>query len=315
VKEPHALPENARTNWVTAVDFCRNLNFASYDDWRLPNAIELLSLVDYGQWHPALPLDHPFEVGGHNYWTSTTFAENTNQAWIVSLSTGAAEYWKAKDGLWSEADVIPVRKGILSSSHDVYCENNSFGDGFITFTNVNTNLYYRLEYRQTLTNSNEWDSNHSHLINITSLNSTIHVPKSLDYRAVGTTNPVPEIVLWQTGQTNVYHEGDDGYFKQGATFPRPRFLDNGDGTITDNMTGLMWVKEPHALPENARTNWVTAVDFCRNLNFASYDDWRLPNIIELLSLLHYGQSNPALALGNDFINFPTYNNYLRVPSS
>lgn len=52
-------------------------------------------------------------------------------------------------------------------------------------------------------------------------------------------------LLPPTGQTTSYRDGDDGYFQTGN--PRDRFIDNGDGTITDRHTGLMWVKQPELI--------------------------------------------------------------------
>ena len=46
--------------WQDALNSCKNLDFAGYTDWRLPNVRELLSLIDYGSHDPALPKDHPF---------------------------------------------------------------------------------------------------------------------------------------------------------------------------------------------------------------------------------------------------------------
>ena len=49
--------------------------------------------------------------------------------------------------------------------------------------------------------------------------------------------PVPK-----TGQTTSYAEGDDGDWEKGIASPDPRFTDNEDGTVTDNLTGLIWLK-------------------------------------------------------------------------
>ena len=48
----------------------------------------------------------------------------------------------------------------------------------------------------------------------------------------------------KTGQTTSYATGDDGDLQNGVALPAwyPRFTDNGDGTVTDNLTGLMWAK-------------------------------------------------------------------------
>jgi hypothetical protein len=48
--------------------------------------------------------------------------------------------------------------------------------------------------------------------------------------------PAPALVF-KTGQTTSYRSGDDGDLEKGVTWPNPRFTDNSDGTVTDNLTG------------------------------------------------------------------------------
>ena len=88
--------------------------------------------------------------------------------------------------------------------------------------------------------------------------------------------------------------GQDGFYQAGC--PREnRFVDNGDGTVTDNCTGLMWQKD------TADTNgigntlpWCDAIAYCDNLSFAGHEDWRLPNVRELQSIVDYGRHDPAI---------------------
>ena len=56
------------------------------------------------------------------------------------------------------------------------------------------------------------------------------------------------------------------------------FIDNGDGTITDRSTGLMWQKD-----RSTSLQWDEALAYCENLTLANYTDWRLPNLNELRS--------------------------------
>ncbi len=107
--------------------------------------------------------------------------------------------------------------------------------------------------------------------------------------------PVP-----QTGQTDLYYPGDDGNWQAGVPWPDPRFTDHGDGTVTDNLTGLMWSKDSQLV--SANKDWYDALDGCNNLYYAGYDDWRLPNINEILSLIDWGNYNPHLPPDNPFIN-------------
>lgn len=81
--------------------------------------------------------------------------------------------------------------------------------------------------------------------------------------------------------------GQDGDIKAGVPWPSARFTVNSSGTeacLTDNLTGLMWVRAPDA----TSVNWVTAMTHAGNLTLCGYSDWRLPNVKELDSLIHQG---------------------------
>jgi hypothetical protein len=72
---------------------------------------------------------------------------------------------------------------------------------------------------------------------------------------------------------------------------------NGDGTVTDKVTGLMWQQ---IVPTTAAGTpmtfiWTDAIAYCPALNLGGHGDWRLPSFIELASLLDYGQPPGALA--------------------
>lgn len=125
---------------------------------------------------------------------------------------------------------------------------------------------------------------------------------TLDFSVRASEN-TPACPVAKTGQTVSYQAGDDGDLKPGMAWPNPRFTDNGDGTVTDNLTGLEWLKAPHSLPGNSgATNWPSAIDFCNELDYAGHSDWRLPNIRELESLVNRGSgkwgSRPAAWLNS-----------------
>ncbi len=58
------------------------------------------------------------------------------------------------------------------------------------------------------------------------------------------------------------------------------FTDNGDGTVTDSNTGIMWQQA-----EGGSMNWEDAITYCEDISLAGYNDWRLPNIKELMSIM------------------------------
>ncbi len=125
----------------------------------------------------------------------------------------------------------------------------------------------------------------------------------------------------KTGQTatvpiNPAPAGSDGDLELGTAWPNPRFTDHGDGTVTDNLTGLIWLK--NAYVANTTRTWAQAFADVAELNAsgtmnsnASGDesnggshqtDWRLPNVRELQSLIDYGNFGPALPTGHPFTN-------------
>jgi len=66
---------------------------------------------------------------------------------------------------------------------------------------------------------------------------------------------------------------------------------NGDGTVTDTITGLMWQQATDGL-----MSWEAAISYCEALSLSGYDDWRLPNRKELHSIVHYSRYNPAIEI-------------------
>ncbi|MBI5047641.1 MAG: DUF1566 domain-containing protein [Deltaproteobacteria bacterium] len=116
--------------------------------------------------------------------------------------------------------------------------------------------------------------------------------------------------LPKTGQTTCYDAaggvisctstGQDGELQKGAAWPSTRFTVDGTGLcITDNLTGLMWVKAP----DSTTRTWATALTYANDLTICGYTDWRLPNVNELESLINAEQTNTATWLNNSAQGF------------
>ena len=118
--------------------------------------------------------------------------------------------------------------------------------------------------------------------------------------------------LPDTGQTTCYDPnrnvidcasdtcpGQDGFYATGCP-SEGRFVDNGDGTVTGTCTGLMWQQDTAdtngdgQIDDADQLQWCNALAYCENLTFAGHDDWRLPNIRELQSIVDYGRSRPSI---------------------
>jgi len=100
------------------------------------------------------------------------------------------------------------------------------------------------------------------------------------------------------GTVRSYSKSDDqsSYYRRyiravrGDEMPASVFTDNGDDTITDRITGLMWLKEASA----GVMTWDAALTYCETLTFPSengYSDWRLPDINELLTLSDHSKNS------------------------
>jgi hypothetical protein len=308
-----------------------------YPDWRLANWKELHSLTDFSQYQPALPTSHPFTnlpAFSPEYWSSTTSlgAGGGDLAWVLDLESGLmADYFKKLSNLY----VWPVRAGTLPPDITVTDSIPSVVDLQIPFSKVPTGNYSD----QTLTITNEGSSdlvvgdiaqvdalsipfevvndNCSGQTLAKSANCTTGIrysPTSTDLITdtldipSNDPNENPVIVevsggyyleLAQTGQDTSQATGDDGDVQAGITWPSPRFTDNGDGTVNDDLTGLMWLKDANCFGYQSWENSLTAV---ANFNStpamydcASYDesssphsDWRLPNVNEIESLTNAG---------------------------
>ena len=121
------------------------------------------------------------------------------------------------------------------------------------------------------------------------------------------------VLLPGSGQTVSYAPRDDGAIKAQGTLS---YTDNGDGTVTDNVSGLTWEKKTDANVNGVYT-WADALAYVEALNamngsqgYAGHNDWRMPNVRELQSILDYGRLPPMIdpALGPtvgilNFVNF------------
>ena len=78
--------------------------------------------------------------------------------------------------------------------------------------------------------------------------------------------------------------------------PQPAFQDNGDGTVTDFNTGLMWQQKRTI----GKTYWSSACDYCDELSLADHSDWRLPTRSELISIVDYGYQSSLPAIDQKY---------------
>jgi hypothetical protein len=113
--------------------------------------------------------------------------------------------------------------------------------------------------------------------------------------------------LARSGQLLSYAAGDDGAAASGVAWPSARFTDNADGTVTDHLTGLVWLKNAGCF---SPATWAAALNSANQLASGACGltdgsvagKWRMPNVNELESLVDVSRSSPALPGAHPFTN-------------
>lgn len=182
--------DGGEMTWERAQSFASELKLGGHDDWRLPNSIELFSIMNHGKHGPAMDTDFFTRSEARYWWTDSPRADDPSKVWVVNTGGGIGAHAK----------------------------------------------------KETISAGGE---------------RPIHV------RCVRGQCPFG---------------------------PGPRLLDNADGTVTDQRTGLVWQK----LGSEKEMSWNEALDFCDKLKLAGHSDWRLPNIKELRSLSNDQLVQPSL---------------------
>jgi len=95
--------------WSQSLSYCESLSYGGRRDWRAPNVLELIGVVDYSRQSPAVdPAVFPGTLGVF-YWTSTTIASAPTMAWAVRFQDGALAAWQS------------TKTGTATSNHPVHC--------------------------------------------------------------------------------------------------------------------------------------------------------------------------------------------------
>ncbi len=117
-----------------------------------------------------------------------------------------------------------------------------------------------------------------------------------------------------TGQTTFYDTSgaisepaeDEPFYGQDAGYDgnQPSYTDNADGTVTDNVTGLVWQQTIDTngdgdIDASDKLSYESAISYCEDLSLAGSDDWELPTIKQLYSLIDFSGVDPSGYEGSD----------------
>lgn len=133
------------------------------------------------------------------------------------------------------------------------------------------------------------------------LGSTNGIAADKTVHRFGIPHDLPDTGQPTPGYTATF--GEDCDYNPAAT--QMSYTDNGL-TVTDNLTGLMWVEDGSSAGCNSggSLNWENAITFCEGLVYGGYDDWRLPNVKELFSIVEHH----VIGTGAPYINQTSFPN-------
>lgn len=282
VNEDGTVMEDDVLPWQDALKYCDSLTLADYDDWRLPNIRELLSIVDFGRSNSAIDPVFP-GLGVHfKYWSSSAGLTGATPLWNVNFVDGdsrgivPADYHvrAVRGGLSS----VPAMNAAASGHQFSGIPGDINADGQCDLGDAICLLDYLFA-----------DGPDPATCPPAGFDGVIATGQKIcrDERRTIIDCASPD------------YPGQDGFYQAGCP-TEGRFIDNGDGTVTDNCTGLMWmqsdadINKDGIITSDDKLIWKDALTYCSLLWFAGYDDWRLPNIRELESLVDYSRRMPAI---------------------
>ncbi len=236
------IPVSGKMTWEQAQEYCESLDFAGYDDWRLPTAEELFSISDFETGWPYLDTQY--------------FGFDTSN----SSASGAQQGGGPQGGEPQQSD---------DSATDNDSENAQ--------TNIQTSLGTSFDGSISKEEGQYWCADYN----------LVEGDERLGNIAFG--------VNHLTGHIKAYPASSQQMGKyvravRGDVYGGEDYTDNGDGTITDNASGLMWLE----VDLGVAVDWQEALSLAESSEFAGYDDWRLPDVKELQSIVSYDGSYPAI---------------------
>ena len=253
--------QSGALNWEQALNWAEDLEYAGYSDWRLPNAKELQSIVDYNRSPSA---------------TGTAAINPIFNSTSITNEAGDPDY----PFYWTSTTHVNSQIGGTSAAY--VC----FGRGLGYMNNSWIDVHGAGAQRSDPKSGDPNDYSNG------------HGPQGDAVRIYNYVRCVRGGSLIDTGQKKCFDNSkeitspsvDQSFYGQDAQYNsiQPAYQNNGDGTVTDLSTNLMWQKDP-----GEKKTYTEAVSGVNNFNLAGYTDWRLPTIKELYSLILFSGTDPS----------------------
>ncbi len=256
--------------WAQAKEYCENLEFGGYSDWRLPTLKELFSISNFESGWPYLDMEY-FNLSSdriskdEQYWADSKYVGETAEgrddaAFGVNHVTGHIKAYPAGSNMGNRGGEQGER-----GQQRPQMQDGEQGE--------------RGQQRPPMMADGEQSQQRPPM------------PQDGEQgRQGGQGGQRPQMGQNQGGQRGGQPMGNP-MAKQvravrGDIYGENNFVDNGDGTISDIATGLMWAKDDNG----EGVEWIKALPYAEGAKLAGYSDWRLPNVKELQSIVDYSRA-------------------------
>ena len=331
-------------SWQEALSYCETLDEGGYTDWRLPNKNELASLINYNKYGPAsdhiyTPINHLWSsstFGMDSAWTVNFFSgiveskhktELNNLHCVRSDICNEGYLWNGLECIgdcdenyfWNGSECIKnqclpnnpcidianstgICSTIDSSTFSCECKNGYYWNGTECMNPCESNPCVDLKNSSEVCTSTSWQNyfcecNSGYFWNGSSCEERTTLGNIC------------------TGQTSCYNASSSitcpilssaDFFGQDAQYTSKcaaQSFTSSANVIVDNNTKLTWEKSP----SSSTYTWASVNNHCADLNSSNYggkSNWRVPNPLELLTIVDNSKNNPAT--NSIFTNMPSY---------
>ena len=334
-----------RGEWKQALNYCENLVYAGYSDWRLPNKNELLSLANYKNSNPDSNLSWIEGDATSYYYSSSTPSYYKEVTTVSSVEGKTADFGKVETNYYRMRNVRCVRSDICGEGlflKDSECVHDPCSQKSCEVPNSTGVCIPKTEWGYECQCLEGFFWNGTECVNPCKQNLCSKTLNS-NRKCTAVNSALyfcgcNEGYGWKSGKCESFASGVAtlgnicigtetiiaGMLCKTQDFELKTVSDQE--IVVDKNTWLEW---QHAVSERTYT-WSEALDYCENLEYAGYHDWRLPEPLEILTIVNHSAYDimadafndtpqllvnqpyfesvfPSFAVGNNLWTSKTYN--------
>ncbi len=260
-------------NLTRAEDYCTNLTVGGYNDWRLPNVYELLTLMDLSSMGTVV--EKSFENMPSGLYYSSNKLQSSKKVYAVGFEN--SDFYIKKIDQVYDANQSSEAYGTLVGVEQIPKYSSK---GELLYISEAT-IYYKEtdNLLTTITFYKRFDANGT----ITSIDGPFVVQE--------TPLHPPEVKPIEQAYVKCVRGKEIG----GFSLERDREKE----IVTDSITGLVWQDNTDVV--NYKHQWGEAEQYCSELFLGGYQDWRLPTISELITIVDFNNSAGTYAVNKAFL--------------